>query len=365
MVGGAQQTPAPAVVTPAFDFSGRFLRQLQLPHRLRAPRRASAERAPTSSALDRAYLTFRMPAGDNAAIRVTTDIFQNTNAATNALLPGLGRSAEVRLRPVHGAPRTSSARDRASSAESACCTTSSSTTRRAIGRATSGRSRTERKVLLVGRRRRRGSDDARRQVGRGLRHGHDSGSRATRRVESDRFKDVALRLSLTPFGESRQRSARFCKSFAITPWFYKGSVGSAFQSGGVGAGRSGNERRNHRRPARAIAAGIFTGTHASAASLPALSRRNARTRARLGGTPSRARASSRLDGRVVDGFFIAAPRRARSTRAKQVALQHRRPLRPFHAETDRSPAAGSRRLCRNDARLQLRRARRVVGRLAA
>ena len=45
-------------------------------------------KSPNIFDLGRAYLTFRMPAGDNGAIRVTTDIFQNTNPAQNAYYQG-------------------------------------------------------------------------------------------------------------------------------------------------------------------------------------------------------------------------------------------------------------------------------------
>src|SRR5438477_4954199 len=81
------QTPAPAVVTPALDFSGVIFGSYGY-------RTDSAARAglggqnPNQFGLDRAYLTFRMPAGDNGQIRVTTDVFQNTNNAQNAYHAG-------------------------------------------------------------------------------------------------------------------------------------------------------------------------------------------------------------------------------------------------------------------------------------
>jgi hypothetical protein len=42
--------------------------------------------------------------------------------------------------------------------------------------------------------------------------------------ENDRFKDIALRVTLTPFGAG----SGFFRTFAITPWYYKGWNGSAF-----------------------------------------------------------------------------------------------------------------------------------------
>lgn len=43
-------------------------------------------------------------------------------------------------------------------------------------------------------------------------------------AENDRFKDIALRLSFTPFGAD----SGFFRTLAITPWFYKGWNASAF-----------------------------------------------------------------------------------------------------------------------------------------
>ena len=48
--------------------------------------------------------------------------------------------------------------------------------------------------------------------------------------ETDRFKDFALRLTLTPFGSQ----GGFLKTFDVTPWVYKGYTGSKFANGGTG-----------------------------------------------------------------------------------------------------------------------------------
>jgi hypothetical protein len=60
-------------------------------------------------------------------------------------------------------------------------------------------------------------------------------------METDRFKDIAGRVSFTPFAAD----SGFLQSFAITPWVYHGTLGSKFQSGGagqVGAVTDGLER---------------------------------------------------------------------------------------------------------------------------
>ena len=81
------QTPAQVIVTPAFDFSGVIFGSYNI-RTDSAAKAALGGKDPNQFAIDRAYLTFRMPAGDNGAIRVTTDIFQNTNAAQNAYYQG-------------------------------------------------------------------------------------------------------------------------------------------------------------------------------------------------------------------------------------------------------------------------------------
>src|SRR6516165_12127135 len=86
---GAQTptTPAPTPATAGFDFSGVIFGNWQI-------KTDSASKAnlggssPNLFDLGRAYLTFRMPAGDNGAVRITTDIFQNTNPAQNAYYAG-------------------------------------------------------------------------------------------------------------------------------------------------------------------------------------------------------------------------------------------------------------------------------------
>ena len=61
----------------AIDFSGQILGNFQV-------RTDSASKAPLGGKspnkfeIERVYLTFRMPAGEHASIRVTTDVFQNT-----------------------------------------------------------------------------------------------------------------------------------------------------------------------------------------------------------------------------------------------------------------------------------------------
>jgi len=76
----AAPAPAPAAaptpaVAPAIDFSGVIFGNFQY----RGD--AGANQGTNKFDVERAYLTFKMPAGDRASIRVTTDVFQQTNGS--------------------------------------------------------------------------------------------------------------------------------------------------------------------------------------------------------------------------------------------------------------------------------------------
>lgn len=67
-----QATPA----APAIDFSGVIYPQFRLATD-DATRNANGGKATNKFDVERVYLTFRMPAGDDGSIRVTTDVFNN------------------------------------------------------------------------------------------------------------------------------------------------------------------------------------------------------------------------------------------------------------------------------------------------
>src|SRR5262245_5268319 len=70
------QTPVPR---PSIDFSGVLFLNYQM--RVDSAARLTAGgQPPNKFDVERAYLIFRMPAGDHGSIRVTTDIFQTNNA---------------------------------------------------------------------------------------------------------------------------------------------------------------------------------------------------------------------------------------------------------------------------------------------
>lgn len=224
---GTDAPPAVKVITPQLDFSGIIFGSYQF-RTDSAARSTLGGAAPNQFNIDRVYLTFRMPVGENALIRATTDIFQQTSAANNGYYRGWvvrlkygylqysflknalgdGTSVQGRIGMLHNVvieqveafwPRYlgTTAVERNgffSSADvgAAGLVTLSNKMGEVYGTITNG-------------------------------PGYTAG-------ETDRFKDFALRATLTPFANGTS----LLKSFAISPWVYKGFVGSAFAAGGAG-----------------------------------------------------------------------------------------------------------------------------------
>ncbi|HEX7937811.1 MAG TPA: hypothetical protein VF483_02400 [Gemmatimonadaceae bacterium] len=219
----AQQAAAPTA--PAIDFSGVLFGNYQF----RTDSAAKAQtggKSPNKFDVGRVYLTFRMPAGDKTSIRVTTDIFQQSPSAyyagwtvrlkygyinrelTKNLFGVEGLTANARVGMLHtvvvdhmenywprslGTVGTETNGFFASSDVGAALAT------------TLPNKRGEVYVTIVN-----GPN-------------YSSG-------ETDRFKDVAARVTLTPLANGTS----LFKSLAISPWYSKGASASAFVLGGAG-----------------------------------------------------------------------------------------------------------------------------------
>lgn len=174
----------------------------------------------------RAYLTFRAPAGDRASVRITTDIFQNTatgyyNGWTVRLKYGIlqydlarnfggvdGLAAVARIGMLHTVviehvetfwPRW---------IFNSPVETHGFFASADVGAATF--------FTLP---HRKGEAYVTITNGPGYTVG-----------ETDRFKDVAVRFSFTPFSAD----SGLLRTFTISPWYYKGATASAFVTGGGG-----------------------------------------------------------------------------------------------------------------------------------
>jgi hypothetical protein len=174
--------------------------------------------------VDRAYLTFRMPAGDHTSIRITTDLYQTSDATPNAYtirakyaylqydaskmdngLQFTGRIGILQNVVIDHQetfwPRYLSqvAVERAGYFASAD-----------VGVAT--------QVALPNK--------------MGEFYGTITNGPGYTSREVDRFKDYAARLSLTPLANTKDMP--LLSTFTITAWGYKGATASAFVNGGAG-----------------------------------------------------------------------------------------------------------------------------------
>jgi hypothetical protein len=212
------QTAQPAK-TPQLDFSGIIFAHWNY-------RTDRAARAQNRFDVERAYLTFRMPVGDRSSIRITADVFQQTAAPGDAFYRGWafrakyayfqydylrdysGISAYARLGMLHTVviehvetfwPRWISR---------AAVELNSFFSSADLGVAT---------TLTL--------PSKRGEVYATVTNGPGYTSR-----ETDRFKDAAARLTLTPFANGKG----LFSTTALTVWGYKGAVASRFVSGGTG-----------------------------------------------------------------------------------------------------------------------------------
>jgi hypothetical protein len=174
--------------------------------------------------LDRAYLNFRAPAGDHMSVRVTTDVYQTSEATPNAYTI----RAKYAYLQYDG-------------------------TKSASGTAFMGRIGILQNVLIdheenfwprylsqVAVERAGYFSSADGGIAAGLtlpdKMGEVystivNGSSYTSR-ENNRFKDYAIRLSLTPLAS--HTNAGVLQTFTISPWIYKGALASTFVNGGAG-----------------------------------------------------------------------------------------------------------------------------------
>lgn len=211
-------TPTPAPAKPTLDFSGVIFGNYQY-------NTGTANSNTNSFNVDRAYLTFKMPAGERVSIRVTADVFQDAAPNANAFtirakyaylqydVPKFssGASLFARIGILHTVeidheegfwPRylATTGVERAGFFSSADVGVASQLTLpNKIG-----------------------------EIYATITNGPGYTSK-----ETDRFKDYAARLSLTPLMGSTTTPA-ILKTLTLTGWAYQGSLASKFASGGAG-----------------------------------------------------------------------------------------------------------------------------------
>src|SRR4051794_29248017 len=227
---GGQATTTTTVVTPGFDFSGVVFGAWGARNDS-AAHATLGGKSPNQFSLDRAYLTFRMPAGDNASVRVTTDVFQQTNASAGTYYGGwvvrikYGYVQYTGLRDDFG--KGSNLTGRIGILHTVVIDHEEQFWPRYLSQVA-----LERNGFMVSA---DGGLAGLMTLGNkwGEVYGTVVNGGGYTAVERDRFKDFALRLSLTPLASHEKMSPIF-KSLAITPWFSKGWNPSAFAAGGAG-----------------------------------------------------------------------------------------------------------------------------------
>jgi len=218
LAAAAQQTASST--PPTLNFSGVLYGNFQY----RGD--AGPSKSQNKFDLERVYLTFRMPAGEKGSIRVTTDLFQQTTSGSDAYYKGWvlrAKYAYFQCDLLKNARWAALAR--AGLVHTVVIDHSETfwprwISQTPIERAGFFSSADAGVASLVTLPEKMGEFYATVTNGPGY----------TSR-ETDRFKDYAARLSLTPLGSSE---VRLLKTFTLTGWIYRGAVGSKFASGGTG-----------------------------------------------------------------------------------------------------------------------------------
>jgi hypothetical protein len=295
----AQQTPAPQTI--ALDFSGLIFGA----YGIRTDSAAKATlggKSPDQFTIDRVYLNFRSPAGDNGSIRVTTDIFQNASA-TNTYYSGWSIRLKYAyfqytgLRNAFGSG--SSLLGRVGSLQNVIIDQSEAFWPRyfQLGGVEHNGFFSSADVGVAGL---LTLPNKWGEVYTTLVNGSGYSS-----VERDRFKDVAIRTSVTPFARSTTMSA-LAKSFTIVPWYYKGLVGSAFAAGGagqVGPGTNGAITDGMTRDRYGIFAGLKEHKLTAGADV-AWRIDESESGANTAASP---RVTTDSTGRLIDGYLLVRP----------------------------------------------------------
>jgi hypothetical protein len=303
----AQQTPAPPPLTPASDtssttnppkatqpsaapagmnFSGVLYANFQY--------RGDAGPAKSTNKFDveRAYLTFRVPAGDRASVRITADVFQQTTTGSDAFYRGWVVRAKYAYLQYDFLKRASwNGLVRGGLLQTVVIEhvesfwprwLSNTAVERAgfFSSADGGVSASLTLPNKLG------------EIYTTITNGPGYTSR-----ETDRFKDYAGRVSLTPFGASDS----FLKTFAVTGWVYRGAIASRFVAGGTGqVGPIGESLPRNR-------AGVFVGFRDPRVTLAAEYATRSDGTETGDNTPLLPRVESDSTGRLISGFTVLRP----------------------------------------------------------
>ena len=209
------------VVTPQLDFSGLAFGSFSY-RTDSATKLANGGKERSNFNLDRLYLTFRMPAGEDASVRVTTDVFQQSPSTYYAGWAIRLKYAYVQYNFLHdiNGMKGFNAVARVGMLHTVSIDHYETFWPRYLGQVGTEQngffsSSDMGAALLVTLPGKWGEIYSTITNGSGYTSG-----------ETDRFKDFALRVSLTPFGNEKH----LFSTLTISPWFYSGKKASAHQN---------------------------------------------------------------------------------------------------------------------------------------
>ncbi|MEO8622355.1 MAG: hypothetical protein ABI625_14890 [bacterium] len=231
------QTPAPAPTPPTLNVSGVIFGSYN--YQLSTTPNPLAGQTDNQFILDRAYLTFRLPAGDRTSIRITTDVYQTTEGTPNAYTlrakyaylqyeqPKFSNGASflARIGILHNVV--------VDHEETFWPRYLSTTPIERAGFFSSADMGLAAQLTLPSK--------------MGEVYGTIVNGPGYAARERDRFKDYAIRLSLTPL--ANQTDMPLLQTFTITGWGYKGATASTFVNNATPVGEALDRSR----------AGVFVG----------------------------------------------------------------------------------------------------------
>lgn len=230
-VAGAQTPETPKVVTPQLDFSGVLYANYQ--NRSDSATKAVNGGKPGSKFdVERVYLTFRMPAGDRASIRVTTDVYSNTDATTNGFYKGWVVRIKYAYLQLNALNDIAHVKGLNAAVRFGMLNTVTVEHIEGFWPRYLGQVALERSGFFA-------SSDVGGSVlltlpkKMGEAYATITNGSGYTVADPDRFKDVGLRVSLTPLANS-EAAGGLLKTFAVSPWIYAGHTASKFQNGGAG-----------------------------------------------------------------------------------------------------------------------------------
>ena len=209
----------PAGDSARLDFSGVIFANFQY-------RAENEAKSANKFDVERAYLTFRMPAGKRASVRVTTDLYQQTSAGSDSYYRGWSiraKYAYLQYNYLDRGPVRANARvgllqtvliDHDESFWPRWIATSPTDRNGYFSSADAGIANT---LSIPG---------ANTEVYTTVTNGPGYTSR-----ETDRFKDFATRITVRPF---RTSQSSLLRGTALSAWAYKGAIASRFVAGGAG-----------------------------------------------------------------------------------------------------------------------------------